>query len=562
MLRTAAPLSALFACLLAGSAIQDHVAPNRLDVIDFEGLPAGTIVNEVTARFGLGPIRVLGVNPRLASNAAVVFDSAHPTGGDDDLGTPHEDFGGPGIGAGGAAGSDYENHLPHGSVLVVADDLTDSNGDGRVDDPGDTNDPGAMVVLDFSSVGPVTLHAITVVDVESANARVDALDAGGILLASKALPVTGNNGVARVDLEHVAGVTSMEVHLGGSAAIDDVVIERLLPGRVTGFVWDDQDADGLQGLGELGIPGVTLALAGPFAATLEITTDEHGCYDSGPLAPGGYTLTVETPPGAVPSPCDVGGDDTIDSDCSPVALEIADGAPAADVDFGFIFAGSDGSIGDLIFNDLNGDNVQDEGDVGVAGAVLSLHDVEGNLLATAISDDDGNYQFTGLPDGVYLVSVDVSAAAGAEALGAVICNVGDEELDSECGPVCVVLQSNFSGGSQNATIDFGFGDCGDCSGKADALSLRYLGSSTALVEVIEKDGVLVFADVLEPDDAFSFFGADHMLTFGPWIDIYIDGVETERIHTSCSVPIEPGMVFGDFLILAGTSRNGGVLCPE
>ncbi|SHI49518.1 hypothetical protein SAMN05216261_0791, partial [Algibacter luteus] len=32
-------------------------------------------------------------------------------------------------------------------------------------------------------------------------------------------------------------------------------------------------------------------------------------------------------------------------------------------------------------------------------------------------------------------------------------------------------------------------------------------------------------------------------------------------HTSCSVEIGPGSIFGDFSVIGGASRNGGELCP-
>ncbi len=38
-------------------------------------------------------------------------------------------------------------------------------------------------------------------------------------------------------------------------------------------------------------------------------------------------------------------------------------------------------------------------------------------------------------------------------------------------------------------------------------------------------------------------------------------MENTRIHTSCSEPVGPGLVSGDFLVEAGTSRDGGELCP-
>ncbi len=45
------------------------------------------------------------------------------------------------------------------------------------------------------------------------------------------------------------------------------------------------------------------------------------------------------------------------------------------------------------------------------------------------------------------------------------------------------------------------------------------------------------------------------------IPIYVGGVENTRIHTSCSQPIGPGLIGGDFLVVEGQSLNGGPLCP-
>ena len=45
------------------------------------------------------------------------------------------------------------------------------------------------------------------------------------------------------------------------------------------------------------------------------------------------------------------------------------------------------------------------------------------------------------------------------------------------------------------------------------------------------------------------------------ITLYEDGHRAQEIHTSCSVPIGPGMTFGDYYIVEGYSRHGGLLCP-
>ena len=34
-----------------------------------------------------------------------------------------------------------------------------------------------------------------------------------------------------------------------------------------------------------------------------------------------------------------------------------------------------------------------------------------------------------------------------------------------------------------------------------------------------------------------------------------------RVHTSCSEPIGPGSTFGNFDVIAGTSKKNGLLCP-
>jgi len=105
-------------------------------------------------------------------------------------------------------------------------------------------------------------------------------------------------------------------------------------------------------------------------------------------------------------------------------------------------------------------------------------------------------------------------------------------------------------------------DCGPCDGKMTALTLRYLGITTGYIEVEQKKGGdIIFAGNVAPGGDFSFVGTDKKGTMGTEIIIYVDGAEETRIHTSCSNPLYVGMITGDFMVLAGESRNGGLLCP-
>ncbi|MCP3938133.1 MAG: DUF11 domain-containing protein, partial [Actinomycetia bacterium] len=105
--------------------------------------------------------------------------------------------------------------------------------------------------------------------------------------------------------------------------------------------------------------------------------------------------------------------------------------------------------------------------------------------------------------------------------------------------------------------------CGQCDGKVTELTLEYLGEEAdAHVEVVQKHGsIVVFDGIVQPGEHFSFAGADGHGTLSSEITIYVNGVLNARMHTSCSKPIGPGMVRGDFLVVEGTSRHGGPLCP-
>jgi len=106
------------------------------------------------------------------------------------------------------------------------------------------------------------------------------------------------------------------------------------------------------------------------------------------------------------------------------------------------------------------------------------------------------------------------------------------------------------------------GDGGDCcEGGVNSLTLRYDGTTTANVVVTEEHGgTTIFSANLNPGAVFTFSGSGPDGSMGVQISIYVDGSLDTTIHTSCSRPIGPGMKFGDFEVLAGSSVKGGSLC--
>jgi hypothetical protein len=106
-------------------------------------------------------------------------------------------------------------------------------------------------------------------------------------------------------------------------------------------------------------------------------------------------------------------------------------------------------------------------------------------------------------------------------------------------------------------------ECFACNGKMTDMTLRYLGSSSAQIKVVQKhDNGVVYDGMVDPNQEFSFSGKWKWGTLSTEISVYVNDQLNVKIHTSCSDPsVVPGAVFGDFLIVAAKSRKGGNVCP-
>lgn len=93
------------------------------------------------------------------------------------------------------------------------------------------------------------------------------------------------------------------------------------------------------------------------------------------------------------------------------------------------------SVGDRIWEDLNGDGLQDEGEPGVPDWPVRLvgTDVDGNAVdLTTSTDASGNYLFAGLASGTY--QVDFSNLPMPVNTTWTLANAGDPEIDSDADP--------------------------------------------------------------------------------------------------------------------------------
>ncbi|WP_414048810.1 SdrD B-like domain-containing protein [Macrococcus animalis] len=105
------------------------------------------------------------------------------------------------------------------------------------------------------------------------------------------------------------------------------------------------------------------------------------------------------------------------------------------------------TLGDRVFSDNNGNYVQDAGDTGLAGLTVTIRDYAGNHVATTVTDANGNYSFSGLKNGTYIVNFQVPTGYAND-----VANIGSEDVDSD-GPIDVLV--DIKDANVN-TLDTGF----------------------------------------------------------------------------------------------------------
>ncbi|WP_374241629.1 SdrD B-like domain-containing protein, partial [Zoogloea sp.] len=223
----------------------------------------------------------------------------------------------------------------------------------------------------------------------------------------------GGNDTLDSDVNQTTGISAQTTLVSGE---NDVSLDAGLVAPSASYgdrVWLDKNANGVQDAGEAGLAGVTVKLlnsAGSVVATT--TTDANGNYLFNNLTPGDYSAQVVAPTGYFISAKDQGGNDATDSDFDPttgktISTTLVAGENDLSWDAGLY---QKASIGDKVWADCNNNGLQDAGEAGVPGVTVKLLDASGNVVATTLTDGNGNYVFKDLMPGTY--SVQFVAPAG------------------------------------------------------------------------------------------------------------------------------------------------------
>ncbi len=251
----------------------------------------------------------------------------------------------------------------------------------------------------------------------------------------------------------------------------ETIIEINNPAKVGDYVWEDLNGDGIQNNNEPGIPNVEVTLTGTDVngdnVTLTTSTDTNGQYDFDGLLPGTYKISVETPTGFASTPANVGNDE-LDSDVQngmTPEFTIEYGDEDLSFDAGFY---NPVNIGNFVWFDADNNGIQDVNEVGVNGVIVSLFDLgpdetfgtgDDILVETQTTQSangaDGNYQFTGVAPGKYVVKFELTDLSDEYEFTAT--GTSGDNVDSNADPVTGLTETIMvmSGQADDNSIDAG-----------------------------------------------------------------------------------------------------------
>lgn len=231
----------------------------------------------------------------------------------------------------------------------------------------------------------------------------------------------------------------------------------LMSASIGDFVWQDKNADGIQGTREKGLAGIVVELQDAGMNTLATTTtDAYGKYLFDNLAPGDYYVRFTAPSGPfgyfIANP-DLGGDDAKDSDADPATGRTGLISLGADnvvtIDAGMTRWGM---LSDFVWEDLDADGLQEPGEPGLKGVSVELYDEALNLIDTTTTNAKGKYIFNFLKPGNYLLKF-----IAPDGFVPTLPNVGaDDRIDSDIDASRSTGLVSLRPGLCDRTVDAGF----------------------------------------------------------------------------------------------------------
>jgi len=226
-------------------------------------------------------------------------------------------------------------------------------------------------------------------------------------------------------------------------------------------VWEDTNGNGIQDNGESGIEGVTIELFKGNTKKASKKSDSNGIFTFDVKIKKKYQLRILLDDNKLqnykPTLQNIGdtsnnpeGDSKTDNDgdngilnTGYSTIKVNTEEKNYNYDFGFIpIPTVEVSVGSLVWEDQNHDGLQDDTEIGIEDANVSLLDNNGTVLESQMTDSNGSYYFSALDEGEY--SVQVSPPVGYLACTQQNAVVDDTENDSN---IAFHSDNNYTSGS-------------------------------------------------------------------------------------------------------------------
>lgn len=182
----------------SAAVVQPGACQDR--VVDFAGLPAGTVLDEQLAADGIhmSAVAYQRAGERQRPDKLIVFDS-------DASGTPDPDM-----------------EADIGNLAIISENDTDGNGDGLVDVPNDSFRGGKQIyVFDHAR----SVNSFVIVDLDHRGTHVaTAFDADGNVIVSVPIPVGAEGNVQTIQM-NADGVRRLEIAYSTSAGVSDISLD-------------------------------------------------------------------------------------------------------------------------------------------------------------------------------------------------------------------------------------------------------------------------------------------------------------------------------------------------
>jgi protocatechuate 3,4-dioxygenase beta subunit len=323
----------------------------------------------------------------------------------------------------------------------------DANNNG-VKDPGEVGASSVVVTL----TGTDDLgHAVNQTQTTAADGS---YSFGNLRPGAYALAETGSDGLqdGKDSAGSQGGTVSHDsisnINLQSSVAGTNNNFGELNAGSLSGFVYVDQNNNGVKDPGESGIAGITVTLTGTdnqgHAVNLTQTTAADGSYSFTNLVPGTYSLSESGTDSYLDGKDTAGsqggtvGQDTVSN------INLGSGVNGINNNFGEL---QQASVSGFVYFDRNNDGV-DENEPGIAGSTVTLSGVDdrgATVRLTTTTAGNGAYSFNNLRPGTYTLtqSQQVGWLEGKDTIGTQGGVAGNDQFSN------VQLASGQSGTNNN-----------------------------------------------------------------------------------------------------------------